>query len=229
MLYPNRKKYLQLMLLIFVLLIGCKFSKTYIPDQRRFYIFDKTYSSLDTVVIENYILYGVEHTKTLYNSWKKVELNSDSLIRIIKESINQIEGINFIFNDSLKNKKNKSFYLNPRLEYKKTDKEDIILLASEDTNVVSLIPIVLKSFGVTRDPSLGAGEYTYPELICHLSLAVYMVKNNKIIYFKQNRYVEIIHRKKHPYEYEDFFIPITQKHWDGLVREVMKEYIERLE
>ena len=218
-----------LIFLILCLIVGCKLSKTYIPDQKRFYILDETYYNKDTLFIENYILYGVEHTKTLHSSWRKVDTNSDSLIQIFRNSINQIQEINTVFNDSLINKKNEDFYLNPRLEYKKIDKEDIILLASKDTNTVSLIPVFLTSFGEVRDPSLGAGEYTYPELICHLSLAVFIVKKNQIIYYKKMRYVEIVHRKYHPYDYEDFHIPIAQEHWDGLIRVVMKEYIERLE
>ena len=56
-----------------------------------------------------------------------------------------------------------------------------------------------------------------------------MVKNNRVIYYKQMRYVEKVYSKNHSYDFEDFYIPIAQKHWNGLVREVMKEYIERLE
>ena len=37
-----------------------------------------------------------------------------------------------------------------------------------------------------------------------------------------------VKRDDHPYEYEDFNIPISKEHWEGLFREVMKEYIKWL-
>lgn len=207
--------------------LSCKLSHSYIPDEERFYTFVESYSSLDTLNIENFIMYGSADMGGLHDPWRKVDLNSDSLIQIFKKSISHIKGINLHFNDSLKNKKNSSHYANPSLQYKKIDKEAIISLASKDNNSTSLIPVIQFAFNASRWS--GSGQFdTYPTLICHFNIAIFIVKNQDIIYSKQMRYVEKVDGEFYPYIFEDFYIPIPQLHWDGLVREVMKEYIERM-
>lgn len=229
MLYPNKNTYLKLISLVFVLLIGCKLSNTYIPDERRNYIINEKYSFKDTLFIKNYILYGNADVGTIHNPWKRVELNSDSLIDIFKISISKIESINVCVNKPLFNRvKSDSYRSNPLLKYKKIDRNEIISLARIGLNEISLIPVINFSFYSTRWSGSGQSD-TYPRFICHFNIAVFIVKNEEIIYYKQMRYVEKVNSEFYPYEFEDFHIPIPQKHWDGLVREVMKEYIERLE
>ena len=221
-------KYTLLLSLVFGVVLSCKLSKTYIPDGKRFYKFNDTYSSTDTLFIRNFIMYGNADMGTLHDPWRRVRLNSDSLIHVFKTSISKIEAVNISVNDQIFNRVNNSYYSNPLLKYKKIDKEMLISFASNDTSVLSLIPVILFSFNASRWS--GSGQFdTYPRLICHLNIAVFIVKNQEIIYFKQMRYVEKVDGEYHPYEFEDYHIPIPQEHWDGLVQEVMKEYIERLE
>lgn len=59
---------------------------------------------------------------------------------------------------------------------------------------------------------------------CEVTLAVFVVKNRDVLYYKQVRHNEIVKDKDHTHAYEDFFIPISTSTWDEMVRNVMKEY-----
>lgn len=217
--------------LFFVIISGCKLSKTYKPDEKRFYVFNNTYSSSDSLYFQNYVLYAIARKGELVAEDTRVRLNSDSLIKVFKNSISQLKEVRMNIDTStpLLNRVNSSYFSNPEFRYKLYDKDYIISLANKEKDVISFVPVVGLLYDTFRSASLGAGADTYPMLICHLSIAVFIIKNEEILYYKQMRYVESVDGEFHPYAYHDFNIPIPQEHWDGLVREVMKEYIERLE
>lgn len=209
----------------FLLLIySCTSKSGYIYKQKRFYHFETSYNINDTLHLSDYILYGLYDQVGLKN-FDIVYLNDDSLFNKFIDSFELLE-LPLNLNNAHNNKITESFLKNRYSRYKKIDKDYIKAIAKKQDEKTFIIPIIFKYFKSIRHGGI-AGADTYPTFYCHFSLAVFIIKNNKIIYYKQMRHVESVDSEFHPYKFEDFKIPIPQEHWDGLVKEVMREYIER--
>jgi hypothetical protein len=215
-----------LILLVFVLVLSSCFSKDgYIYKQRRFYQFDSYYISKDTLFMNEFILYGT-NTRHSIKNYVEVSLNSDSLKTIFDRALTKT-AVPIIFQKSSKNLGISIFKENPKLKFKKININDLFDIAYNNANNFKLIPVIALNFTTSTGLST-SGADTYPHFLCFLDIAIFVIKNNKLVYFKNMVHMEKVDGEYHPYKYEDFHIPIPQEHWDGLVREVMKEYIERL-
>jgi len=215
-----------LILLGFVLLFNSCFSKTgYVYKQRRFYHFESYYSNKDTLYMNDFIMYGI-NTKNSIKNYIEVNINYDSLINIFKHSLINTDAP-IILEKSRQNLGISIFKENHMGKFRKINKDDLFEIAKINTNNFKLIPVIRLNF-TTSTGLTTSGADTYPHFLCFLDIAIFVIKNNKIVYFKNMTHMESVDGEFHPYKYEDFHIPIPQEHWDGLVREVMKEYMERL-
>jgi len=218
-------KYIIAILASIIIIYSCKSKNGYLYEQKGYYNFEPTYNRNDSLYLSDYILYSL-HSKSGHDKFGSVNLNDDSLFNIFKASLKRLD-LPIKYNTVNNNKLTDEFIRNHFLKYKNIDKEYIKRMTKQLNGKTAVIPIILKLFNKFTNVSSGGAD-TYPSYICHFSLAVFIIKNNKIIYYKQMRHVESVYGEFHPYKYEDFHIPIPHEHWDGLVREVMKEYIERM-
>ena len=182
----------------------------YLHDEQRRYIFSESYDLNDTISIGDYQIHS--------NVWK----DHDSLYNHFSEALINTE-IPIHFSDSSKNVQINDFREN-RYLYKRKINDSIIKqhagVCLNCTNLV-MVPIISIRYEATNYASGAGSNILYS---CRINLSIHLVQNNKIVYFKQLRIVEYGDREN----YRNYNFPIPQEKWDGLVREVMKEYIERL-
>ena len=207
--------------LLLTLFIGsCSYHGFYY-ENRRNHVLQETYSN-DTLVLGDYILFGTYRRKGL--DYGNVTLNNDSLFNIFKKSINKT-GLTICFGDKGKNLSNKKIIERYHSRAKHISPEDINVYANIKDNPNSkriIIPVIKFNFYTDRTTTGSGGDY-----ITHLSLAIYVLEKNNVVYYKKMRHME----KQHDLSahLNDFQVPILQEKWDKLVLDVMKEYIERLE
>jgi hypothetical protein len=210
-------------ILLLLLIYGCQ-SNGYYFENKRFFEFKHSYSGQDTLLVSDYVFYGINQIDL--NNHEVISLNEDSLVGLFKFSIQNLK-IPLHFSLSTTNKLNEDFERNPALKYKGMKLKTLLLSNNIKNNQTILLPIINFNFNKSHSAH-PAGRDPYPHYVCHLTLAVFIVKDEEVIYYKQMSHAEIVDGEFHPYPYEDFNIPISQEKWDGLVREVMKEYIERV-
>lgn len=188
---------------------------------KKHYTFEVAYSQKDTLHIHDYILHGFARN----NKHAKIQLNDDSLFNIFKRSITKLN-IPLSFANSHQNAINPNFEENKYLVYKKIDFTYLYSLAKNNQNKTILIPIIYKNYSWHN--GYGPND-TYPTNRCFLILAIFIIKNDTIVYFKILSLEESIDTEyNRDNKYEDFNIPISQERWDNLVEDVMLEYINRL-
>lgn len=214
---------LSLIINIFLLCVcigSCSYHGFYY-ENRRNYVFQEAYSN-DSLELGDYILFGTYRRKGL--DYGNVTLNNDSLFTIFKKSINKT-GLTICFGDKGKNLSNKKIIERYHSRAKHISPEDINVYANIKDNPNSkriIIPVIKFNFYTDRTTTGSGGDY-----ITHLSLAIYVLEKNNVVYYKKMRHME----KQHDLSahLNDFQVPILQEKWDKLVLDVMKEYIERLE
>ena len=217
-------KYILFILTMVLLFFSCM-SNGYNLKQRRFYNFESSYNKTDTMYLSDFIFYNLQDLGGL-NNYREIYLNEDSLFSLFKISINKLD-LPLIIADENKNLKTTDCIKNPLLKYKKIKKDSLFSIANKNLNKLSLVPIIYLNY-TSRTHITISGADPYPHYLCFLNIALFVISDNKVIYFKNMYHVEIVDAEYHPYKFEDFHIPIPQEHWDGLVREVMREYIERM-
>ena len=182
----------------------------YFLHEHRHHIFGESYNFNDTISVGNFQIHS--------NKWK----DPDSLYNhFIKALINT--ELPIYFPDSSKNVQINDFRENRYLNARKMDQAQIKELAESCINCTKLVmvPIISIRYEATRFGSSAGGDILYS---CSIEIAMNLVRYDEIVYYKQVRIVELGDREN----YRNFSFPIPQEKWDGLVREVMKEYIERL-
>ena len=182
----------------------------YIHYKKRHYIFQEKYNIDDTISIGHYQVYT--------NVWK----DNDSLYNHFKDALKKTD-FSLHFSELSENSEINNFNENKYLESKKLDDSKIIEYANSCVNCKDLImvPIIYINYKSGVIASNAGGEKYY---LCQVIISIRLIRNNEIVYFKQMRMVEPGDEEN----YRNYHFPIPQEKWDGLVREVMKEYIERL-
>ena len=183
----------------------------YLHHGKRHYIFGESYNLNDTISVGDYQIYT--------SVWK----DHDSLYNHFSEALINTE-IPILFSDSSKNVHINDFRDNRYLYARKIDDTKIKEQAGACLNCTNLVmvPIISIRYEAVNYASGAGSNILYS---CRITLSIRLVKDNEIVYFKQMRIVEYGDRDN----YRNYNFPIPQEKWDGLLREVMKEYIERLE
>jgi hypothetical protein len=209
--------YLSMLFLIF----GCN-SSIYNYTNRKHYTFEKSYKSNDSLLFEKYILFGLSF-EGLKN--RKIAIENDSIMNIFIHSINKL-GLPIQTSNKIENIEQLNCTTGKILKYKNINKKCLKESFIQKKYKAYILPIISLSFGKSTHLST-AGADKYPHFVVILDVAIFIIKNDEVYYYKQMSYVESIDSEYHPYKFEDYKIPIPQKHWDGLVKEVMREYLER--
>ena len=210
------------LLLIIVITSSCNSIHSYRREKKHFY-FEEFYSASDSLLLSDFIIYGISEEPKFR---LKIQLKDDSLINILKSSLIKLP-LNFSQTEDNNNYDNLSFFSGEYLTYEDINKSLLFKTANSYSDKKIIFPILLKYY--KQRTNFDPARTVYPRFYCHLTLAVLVVENCEVLYYKQVRHQEIVNAEHHQFEFEDYHVPIAQKHWDELVQEVMKEYIERLE
>ncbi len=209
-------------LLTFVFIGSCSYHGFYY-ENRRNYVFQEVYSN-DTLVVGDYILFGTYNHKQL--NYSEVNLNSDSLFSIFKKSINKT-GLTICFGDKGKNLSNKKIIERYNSQSKHIGSEDINVYPNIKDGADSkriIFPVIKFNFRTDNHcGSAGCDEF----YITNLSLSIFILENNNVIYYKKLRHTEKSDLS-FPDHHSFYQLPIPQEKWNNLVKDAMKEYIERL-
>ncbi len=189
-----------------------------------YYIFQDAYG-LDSMYMADYLMYGTRKDMSV-SVFSRIELNNDSLFQVFKNAVINsslpvdISPVNHNRMSSALigyDKMNHRVLASGNLNY-------IIGVAKQSNHKLVLVPLITKSYVYTD--YLGGPECSY---WVELYLTIFIVHKNEIIYSKQMSKREesvIIHT--HPLDFDYNKIQVPQKYWDGLFRETMREYIERV-
>lgn len=212
---------LLILTLLFLFIHSCANNKNFL-GQKHYSYFESKYDALDSLYIKDYIVYSASKER---NYILRVLANHDSTFQMFKTLLGQMD-VPLKVKDGGENLQRLSFFGHEQLTYPDINKSLILKSALEFENKYVLFPIVLNFY--KRLNSFDAQSHGSERYGNYITMAVFIVKNGQVVYYKQVRHLEIVEESKHPYAYEDFFIPISQDLWDGLVKEVMRDYIARL-
>ena len=186
----------------------------------------KAVYSTDTIIIHNYYFY---HNVT--NSWGIVQehlhsIDEDSIISIFKNSLNRVS-LSMSFDKGVTNAIDNSFHGNWRKPFDDELVRKITSSIAQD-NKLYLVPLIKlennfqTGMYFTSSGSAGGSRYL---MRGKLSLIIYIVKNNSILYCRSGLFLSDLYPS---YDMRETIHTLTQKDWDELVALVMKDYIERL-
>jgi hypothetical protein len=225
-------------ILIIILLLQLLSSCTTRFDswQKKSQIIKKEYpNSKESICIPDIILCSY-YKKGLWTQIQTIDLNRDSIVEILKLSLNKLD-LNLSFSniiryhcESVYTPNNKNFYMN-------INPDEMVKLKSLNSCRFNLIPFIRivnqditfitptassgsPAGGMKRDPMVG--------------IVVYLFDNNELIYLRRFNFsgkVINVYKDEHGNILdEDTDKPvkstIEQKHWDKLVELVMRDYIK---
>lgn len=175
-------------------------------DANRKFTFQESYNLDDTISVGFY----QEHA----NAWKP----PDSLFNHFRIALKN-SGLPVYFSESTGHKQLYDFENTPLLHTRKIDTQKIVSIANSCANCSNLVmvPIVKVSYEALPADS-------DPEFICIISVKIFIVQDDKIIYFAERGFAEDGNEEN----FRNYDFPIPQGKWDRLARELMKVYIERL-
>ena len=209
--------------LILFLINSCYYIEGCYHQNRKSYMFKESYSN-DTLFVSDYILFGTYRRKRL--EYGVVRMNNDSLFNIFKESVNNAE-LPIYFDNKERNLSNKNMIESYHSRASDIDIESINRFTTiEFTDDLKRVMIPVIKFNFHSDNHCGSpGCDKY--YVTHLSLSIYIIENNELIYYKKIRCVE-----KSDFSIPDYYdyyqVPIPKEKWNTVLKKVMKEYTERL-
>jgi hypothetical protein len=213
-----------ILVIVVVLLILVVFNScgVYSHKDRMRYSFLKSYNVSDSLFLNDIICFGLSGEGFSYRS---INVDRDSLSEVF---VNSLAKLNLPVNITPEKIRiyNKRCINGEYVRKKNIDFECLKKLRRRNNNEYSILPIIELLFSTSYQTGSAGSSAYYVSL---LSISIFIFKNDDVVYYKKMSHPESVDSEFHPYSYTDFNIPIPQKHWDGLVREVMKEYIERLE
>lgn len=196
---------LNVFLLAALILSACAIGDTEFNANRKF-PFQESYNLDDTISVGFY----QEHS----NAWKP----PDSIFNHFRIALKN-SGLPIHFSETTGSNQIYDFENVPFLKSREINEQKIISTANSCVNCSNLVmvPIVsvrYEAFTIDSEPEFG----------CIVSVKIFLVQNEKIIYFVESGFLEP--GKEENFRNYDF--PIPQGKWDRLARELMINYIKRL-
>lgn len=194
-------------------------------ENKKNYHFQESYTN-DSLYIGDYVMFGTYMRRRL--NYGVVRLNNDSIFSVFSQAVKSTSLPTTIQSNgrNLSNQQIISSFQSRARHISKNTIIDLVKTYRIDNSSKLVIPVVKFNFS-TRSYGGPEGLTTY--YITNLSLSVFILENNEIIYYKKMRYDEVRDDDEYiPYYLDYIHLPIPQERWDGLVQEVMKEYIERI-
>lgn len=181
--------------------------------------------SLDTLYLADYLMYGTRYSRRLKPKHTEINLKADSLFGVFKKAVKN-SGIPIVLKETNQNRMSNKFIRDDEMNHEVLSNDNlgyIAEVAGNSYNRLVIVPLISKSYTYGKIPE--DPEWYY---VCRLYLTIFVVSNNEILYSKQMDYVESITSQLSPLDFDPRDIQIAQKYWDGLFKETMREYIERV-
>jgi hypothetical protein len=226
-----RKASTYIFFLFWLLASGC--NKEYRKLSKSKSINQSANSVLDSIHLENYILYNtIDHLSFIKNN-RPMPINTDSVMEIVGESFNKLK-IPVVNNNYIgDNHIDSVFYKNQVIKIKDIDKDWIKNIAGDTKDIMILIPFIYIFNRITFTGYITSGGIAGNNgfhLMTFLNMMVFIVKNNEIVYSSQA--LHTTERTWADSRAEAEAIPpaplVKQEHWDELVRLTMEDYMKRL-
>ncbi len=211
------------LLTIILPFVGCSPYKYKVSDAKH-HIKRKSYVRSEDIHLQNYVV--CNNINRRFRN-KSVIVRYDSVLNILSDALEK-SGIKIIRNEG-RNFCDSTFHFNTLVKLKKIDINKIISIANYDSTL-TLIPVIyinnrsIKNSYITSSGIPDGGYYLRDTF---LTIAVYLIKDNEIVYLKSAWFGPVSSRTA-TYN-EEPLKKLEQEHWDKLVRLVMNDYIDRLE
>ncbi|WP_114752798.1 hypothetical protein [Pleomorphovibrio marinus] len=220
------------LLLISLLFLGCAPNNVFHKKSRGKWVTKKSYTTTDTLVVRNYGLYNSINEVLLTPNKKPLFVNKDSLLMVFKKSIYKID-FNLIDINLSKNLIDSSLYRQQAVRIGHIDDTYIRTLADSIIGNVKLIPIIYAHNQYSFVTSFsGVGNFSSKGwyFITYLSLFVFVIKEDEIVYSRHIRYKsdQVWADSREEILAVPPLAAVKQEHWDELVRLAMEDYIKRL-
>lgn len=200
------------------LLAACK-SEGFTRQEMSHFQYNEEYDSYDSLYFSDYIIYAIaEEPRLRY----KIKVNSDSLLGILQKSMNELN-IPIKYKGNGNNYAHWSYFTDRYLDYETVNTSLLFKSAHRFTDRTIVFPVLQMYY--RQVTNFDHNVTVYPKYYCYVSLGIFMVKNSRIVYYKQSRHYELVDKEHHPFEFEDFHIPIPHKAWLNLVSTAFSEYI----
>jgi len=212
-----------ILLIIILLFGGCSPNKFMFRNKSQ-HIILKSYEKIEEIYLEHYVICNNINRLTKN---EVAEINEDSVLNIFSAALKK-SNIKIIIN-SKENLCDSTSHFNVPVKLSKIDNDKITSISNPDSTL-KLFPVIyinnrsLKHLYFTSNGIPGGGEYLRDTF---LTIVIYLIKNNEIIYLKSARYGPVSSETA-TYD-EEPPKKLEQEHWDRLVRLVMSDYIKRLE
>jgi len=227
-----KKLFIFLSLFLMLFFNNCMPKRYKITSTHRTEVVKNNYSINDSLFLSNLIfcnnrgyrslwmedikMQAVVETDTFFDIFYK-SISNLNLPLIVKEPINHCDTIlDYIF--PLKVEKIDVNRINEILSQSTTDRNKLIIFPIIHIDNITQRAVFVSSIGMP-----GGGYYMRDIL---LKLAIYIIKNNEIIYLKSARYGPVSSETATPEEEPP--LKLKQKHWDNLVALAMRDYIKRM-
>lgn len=181
----------------------------------------------DSLYVNDFVIQS-KHSKSTFSKWEVLEIDADSVKNLFDSSLTQTK-LNVYFNTNGENRVNEQFLDNTYMKPRKVNRDTILFYSKDNSkDYTVLFPIVSFSSDSFSTSAFGFSGVVPGESMYHirLTLTIYLIKNGEIIYIGQVR-TSHVHQINDRYN-EDNKQKIPLERWDGLVKEAMDEYIERL-
>jgi len=214
------------------LCVSCSPSVYKITSRSKNEIIKDKYFRNDTVYVKNIILCNNLGFRKLWMDDIKVQSEvSDSIFNFFLNSIKQ-QDMPVLILSNIENHCDTILDFIFPFKTEKIDTKRIKNIAGimDNENAIILLPIihidnVTQRAVMVSSRGIPDGGYFMRDIF--LKIAIYLIKNNEIIYLKSARYGPVSSETA-TYD-EEPPKKLEQKHWDNLVRLVMNDYIRRLE
>ena len=226
---------------LFLVLSGC----TYSYLNRRHQVVKKKYEK-DTLFISSHILciglyryslslweFGSPPTLDIQANFQN-NINTDSLYKSFKISMGRanIPAPIQYDNRSAINHCDDSFLEKKKMKFKDFQKEKILEIIGDTKGKTVLFPAIFiendyrneASGKIIGGEAMGGGSYYIKNWV--LRILILIIQDNEIAYLRAGMYIGDsywVGNKQNP------TILLEQKHWDKLIKRIMKDYIDRLE
>jgi hypothetical protein len=188
------------------------------------------YTVVDTILLSNYIFCMNYADRNLWKDKIKMQpMENDSIFEMFDKALQKLN-LNVVVEKNINHCDTVLDFIFP-LKVEKIDTNRIKSIASHinKKNILILFPII-HSNNITQKAmmvtSKGIPDGGYFMRDTFLNIAIYLIKDDEIIYLKSARYGSVSSETASPDEEPPK--KLEQQHWDKLVELVMRDYIKRM-
>ena len=220
----------RIVLYTFIPLLFSSCVKYYKYTNRFRKITKSNYSFIDTVYVKDYILCNslrnINKNFFYPKGGEVVPINEDSVLAHFENAFNKLNI--FVQFDTVRNNNcDNEFHENVLIRDRKINHKKIIEISKKSKRELVLVPyIYIDNIYENQIYFLSSGVPAGGDLVrnSYLNLGIYVLQNDKIIYFRSAHHFTISSHE----DFEEEPKRQTQENWDKLVKMVMSDYIERL-